>query len=192
LGAGARLMLATQSLYLMRYTLISVFALLISLSLASAQTAKPPSVLPPDGFDFTGNWDCAGAFRGDKVHRSIFTGAVILDGKWLELAEKDVEPATGYVAKYLIGYDSQAKHLVEFDANNFGAATYASADGWQNHILTMTSPISEGPNVPYAANRFLYTTTPPDAFTIEWQVSKTAALAWVTGDHLVCKRQGQK
>jgi hypothetical protein len=171
----------------------AVFLLLLSLSLMAAQTSKPPSVLPPDGFDFTGNWDCSGTFHhGEKVHRSVFTGAVILDGKWLELSEKDLEPATGYVAKYLIGYDSQQKHLVEFDANNFGAATYTSADGWQNHALTMTSPVSEEGNPPYAANRFLYTTTAPDSFTIDWQVSKSAALAWVTGDHLVCKRQPQK
>jgi hypothetical protein len=37
-----------------------------------------------------------------------------------------VEPATGYVAKYLIGYDTEHKKLVEFDANNFGAALPAT------------------------------------------------------------------
>jgi hypothetical protein len=54
---------------------------------------------------------------------------VTLEEKWPELTDKDVEPATGYVAKYLIGYHAQQKGLVEFDANNFGAAVYSSARG---------------------------------------------------------------
>jgi hypothetical protein len=129
--------------------------------------------------------------RNNQVHKSSFTGAVILDGKWLELTERNVEPATGYVAKYLIGYDPQQKRFVEFDANNFGAATYSSADGWQNHALTMTSPVSPDAK-PYAANRFLYSTTGPDTFTVDWQISKTAASDWIPSDHLACKRQPQK
>lgn len=165
-----------------------LFSLLFLAVYGPAQATKPPSVLPPEGFDFTCNWQCAGAFRSNQVHRAVFTGAVILDNKWLELTEKDVEPATGYVAKYLIGYDPQQKSLVEFDANNFGAAVYASAEGWQNHRLTMSSPVIETGG-PYAANRFLYTTAAPDTFTVDWQISKTAALEWVTADHLVCKRQ---
>lgn len=79
------------------------------------------SQLPEGGFQFTGTWSCQGAFRNNKVHRSIYQGALILDGKWLELTERDTEPASGYVAKYLIGYDPQQKRLVEFDANSFGA-----------------------------------------------------------------------
>jgi hypothetical protein len=50
-------------------------------------------------------------------------------------------PATGYVAKYLIGYDPEQKRLVEFDANNFEAATYVGDTGWQNQVLTMTSAL---------------------------------------------------
>jgi hypothetical protein len=155
----------------------------------SAQESKPLSALPPDGFQFSGTWDCEGVFRNAKVHKSIFTGTTILDGKWLELTEQDVEPATGYLAKYLIGYDPEQKSLVEFDANNFGAASYASPDGWQSRALTMTSPISRGPKASYAANRFVYSITGPDAFTVDWQISKTAALDWVQADHLACKRR---
>jgi hypothetical protein len=171
--------------------LVPILCLLGFAAPALPQANKPPSVLPPDGFDFTGNWDCAGAFRNNTVHKSTFTGAVILDGKWLELTEKDVQPATGYVAKYLIGYDPQQKLFVEFDANNFGAATYSSSTGWQNHVLTMTSPVSPDAK-PYAANRFLYSTTGTDSFTVDWQISKTAALDWIASDHLVCKRQQGK
>ncbi len=155
---------------------------------ARAQGSKPLSALPEGGFRFNGTWDCEGAFRNAKPHKSIFTGTTILHSKWLELTEQDVQPATGYVAKYLIGYDAQQKSLVEFDANNFGAATYASHEGWQNRVLTMTSPISQDTKASYAANRFMYSITGPDTFTVDWQISKTAVLDWVQGDHLACKR----
>lgn len=159
---------------------------------ALPQAAQPLSVLPPNGFDFRGNWDCTGVFRRNQVHKAVFSGAVILEGKWLELTEKDVEPATGYVAKYLIGYDPLQKQLVEFDANNFGAATYSSSRGWQDHTLIMTSAVSAEGNSPYVANRFLYTTSDSGTFNVDWQISKTAELEWETADHLTCKRQPPK
>jgi hypothetical protein len=109
-------------------------------------------------------------------------------GKWLQRAEQDVQPATGYVATYLIGYDAQQKQLVEFDANNFSAATYSSPSGWAGNVLTMTSPVSSDPKAPYVANRFVYTISGADTFTVDWQISKTAALAWLPADHLVCNR----
>ena len=155
----------------------------------SAQENKSPSALPAEGFRFTGTWDCEGTIRNTQLHKATFTGATILGGKWLELTEQDVQPATGYLAKYLIGYDSQQKHLVEFDANNFGAWTYVSEDGWQNNVLTMTSPISQDPKAPYAANRFRYSIIGQDTFTVDWQISRTAALNWVQTDHLVCKHR---
>jgi hypothetical protein len=153
-----------------------------------AQDSKPLSPIPPGGFQFTGTWNCEGAFGSGAAHKSIYTGATILDGKWLELTERDVQPATGYLAKYLIGFDPDQKHLVEFDANNFGAAVYTSEQGWQANVLTMTSSISQDEKAPYAANRFLYTVAGPDTLTVDWQISKTANLKWQTSDHLVCKR----
>jgi hypothetical protein len=157
---------------------------------ALAQEAKPLTAVPDGGFKFQGSWDCAGAFGKGKTHRSTYAGSVILGGKWLELSEQDIEPPTGYLAKYLIGYDSQQKQLVEFDANNFGAATYSSANGWQNGVLTMTSPVSGDTKAPYVANRFVYSISAPDGFTADWQIEKTAGSSWITSDHLVCKRSG--
>ena len=122
----------------------------------SAQENKSLSALPAEGFRFTGTWDCEGTIRNTQLHKATFTGATILGGKWLELTEQDVQPATGYLAKYLIGYDSQQKHLVEFDANNFGAWTYVSEDGWQNNVVNLSSAISLDPQAPYADYRFLY------------------------------------
>jgi hypothetical protein len=176
----------------LRIVITALFCLgcLSSASSALGQETKPLAVLPPEGFQFTGTWDCEGAFRNAQVHKSTFTGAVVVGGKWLELSEQDIQPATGYLAKYLIGYDAQQKRLVEFDANNFSAATYTSDEnGWQNHVLTMTSAVSSDPKAAYAANRFLYTVAGQDAFTVDWQISKTATLNWVQADHLACKRR---
>jgi hypothetical protein len=155
----------------------------------SAQERKALSAIPPEGFQFAGTWDCEGTFGNNQVHKSIFTGTVILGGKWLELTEQDTQPATGYLAKYLIGYDSQQMRLVEFDANNFGAATYFSEEGWQNRALTTTSAVSQNAKAAYAANRFVYSLAGKDTFNVDWQISRTATLNWIPADHLVCKRR---
>ena len=175
----------------MRVFLLQTISLLLFFVIsATCQDSKTIPVFP-EGLDFRGNWICAGAFGNGKVHRSTFAGTAVIDGKWLELSETDVEPATGYVAKYLIGYDGQQKRLVEFDANNFGAATYSSNDGWLNNVLTMTSPITTQDSS-YAANRFLYTVEDANTFTVDWQISKTANLKWLPSDHLVCHREAGK
>ena len=168
-----------------------LFLCVFSLSSAPAQESKPLAALPPEGFQFTGTWDCEGAFRNAQVHKSTFTAAVILGGKWLELTEQDIQPATGYLAKYLIGYSAEQKRLVEFDANNFSAATYSSDEAWKNRVLTMTSPVSQDAKAAYAVNRFLYTVVGQDTFTVDWQISKTANLDWVQADHLACKRRAR-
>jgi hypothetical protein len=148
--------------------------------LASAQdkpARKALSAFPDNGFQFAGTWDCAGTFGNGKTHKALFTGTTILAGKWLELTERGIEPETGYLAKYLIGYDSEHSRLVEFDANNFGAVMYTTDEGWQNQVLTMTDNTS----------RFVYSVTGTDSFTVDWQARKTADSKWMSGDHLVCK-----
>lgn len=179
-----------------RRGLLCFIVLCASAAAAGAQDAKPEpakalAAVPAGGFPLAGAMACVGAFRNGTPHKSSYTAAVILGGKWLELTEQDTEPATGYVAKYLIGYDAEQKRLVEYDANNFGAAVYTSADGWQNGVLTMRSADSTNPKAPFVANRFIYTMAAPDSLTIDWQVEKTAGSAWVTADHLVCRIAGR-
>ncbi len=154
----------------------------------TAQADQSVSPLPPGPFQFTGSWNCTGKFGSGKSHKADFSAAIVLDGKWLELTERDVEPATGYVAKYLIGYDSQQRRLVEFDANNFGAAVYTSEQGWQGNVLAMASSAAHNAQSSYAADRFLYSISGKDEFTVDWQISKSLNLNWVPADHLVCKR----
>lgn len=173
--------------YVLRWSYLAF--VLVAGPAAIAQSAKPLAVLPGNGFVFSGSWNCAGQFGNGKPHKATFTGAQILGDKWIELTERDVEPATGYLAKYLIGYDPRQARLVEFDANNFGAAVYSSDSGWQNSALTMTSPLSQDPKAPYAAERFVYTVIAGGSFSVDWQIEKTPASAWVQADHLVCTPQ---
>ena len=170
------------------FILLAIFGLGLSGRPGLAQNTAPLSPLPSQDFQFSGSWDCEGSFRGGQVHKSSYAGAVVLDGKWLQLREQDIQPATHYVAEYLIGYDAQQKRLVEFDANNFGAAVYTSDQGWRDGVLTLSSPVSQDAKAPYAANRFVYSIHGADTFTVDWQISKTAALDWLQADHLVCKR----
>src|ERR1700744_4536531 len=157
---------------------LAVLSLLVFGVLAFAQKdAKPLSAIP-SGFHFEGSWNCDGAFANGKSHRSTMKGAIVVGDKGLELTEQDTEPATGYIAKYLIGYDAQQKQLVEFDANNFSAATYSSPEGWNSGVLTLTSLISQDPKAPYAANRFVFSIVNSDTFTMDWQVSKSAQFNW--------------
>jgi len=173
----------------MRIPLACVAVCLGCFSALSAPAQQPAALSAvPANFQFAGSYTCEGSFRGGKVHRSTYAAAVILSGKWLQLSEQDVEPATGYLAEYLIGYDPQQKKLVEFDANNFGAAVYTSDAGWSNGVLTMTSAIDPDPKAPYAANRFVFSLLGDNSFTVDWQVSKTSKLQWVQADHLVCTR----
>jgi hypothetical protein len=174
---------------MMRICVVAV-AVCLAGSLASLAHAQQPVALSalPASFRFAGSYTCEGSFGNGKVHRSTYTATVALGGKWLQLTEQDVEPATGYLAEYLIGYDPRQKRLVEFDASNFGAATYSSDAGWTNGVLTMTSPVSPDPTAPYAADRFVYTLSGADSFTVDWQVSKTSMRQWVQSDHLMCRR----
>jgi hypothetical protein len=177
---------------LMRMCPAVLVAGLASFSIPLAFGQQSASISPlPANFSFAGSYACEGSFGNGKIHRSTYSAAITLGGKWLQLAEQDVEPATGYVAEYLIGYDPQQKKLVEFDANNFGAAMYASDAGWSSGVLTMTSPVSPDPKAPYAANRFVFSLSGPDSFTVDWQISKTSLLQWVQADHLVCRRNAK-
>jgi hypothetical protein len=177
--------------YTMRLIRVSILCLLslANLNTAFAQVEPAVSAMPANSFQFTGTWDCAGSFRNGKVHRSTFRTSVILQGKWLELAEQDIEPATGYVAKYLIGYDPQQKQLIEFDANNFGTATYRSEQGWKSGVLMMSSPVTQDAKAPYVADRFVYSIADPDTFRVDWQVRRNLTSEWSPADQQVCKRR---
>ena len=81
------------------------------MSVALAQESKPLSVFPPEGFDFNGTWNCAGSFRNKAGPQSHFYRHVILGSKWLGTHRARCRTSTGYLAKYLIGYDPRQKRI---------------------------------------------------------------------------------
>ena len=172
-----------------RKTGVIALGLMVLCTLCTGLRAQPATTSPipsGSGLQFDGGWSCVGAFRNNKTHRAFYTAHLVLDGKWLELTERDLEPATGYVAQYLIGYDPQQARMVEFDANNFGAAIYYSEKGWENGILTMTAPLDGLGKTPRLSDRFVYSITGAGIFQIEWQTKTPAASKWNVSDHLRC------
>ena len=156
------------------------------LSLAAATVivqAQEPSMTPPSGFTFVGNWTCDGSFvRSGKTHRSTFYGEQVMDGKWLKLTETDVEPK-GYVGNYLVRYNADKRQMEEVDVNNAGYAVY-SGPGWQQNELVLTGTDVVSYKVPQ--NRFVYQVQSPDAFIFAWEVKSDAA--WLRADELKCRR----
>jgi hypothetical protein len=98
------------------------------------------------------------------------------------LVETDIEPA-GYVGHYLIGYDSSKKLVVDLDTNISGYAIY-SGPGWQDRSLVLTSTDTASYSLP--KNRFVFTTSSADAFSVDWQTDGRSG--WATADHLACRR----
>ena len=162
--------------------------MILTLAYGAATSQQPSSALPPAPFHFDGKWLCDGAMGNGRSHQSSFQGTTVLKGTWIRLEEADIAPTTGYVAEYLIGWDASSKKVVEFDANNFSAANYSSDEGWKNNTLVLRSSVATDPKVPYVQNRFSFHIDKQDAFTMEWQVRRTADGEWKTADHLACSR----
>ncbi|GEB36658.1 hypothetical protein GLI01_06930 [Gluconacetobacter liquefaciens] len=158
----------------------------VSLAATGALAAGASHGVPIEAARLVGSWQCSGHFHSGRVHRSTYTGSVILDGAWLQLAETDIEPASGYTALYLLGFDAQRRRDIMFDANNAGAAVYASPEGWYAGVLVLSSD-DAGEGAPYRFNRFIYRLLEPSGFSVTWQVKKTPDAEWVTGDELACR-----
>jgi hypothetical protein len=157
---------------------------------AQVKQATPRTRLRAGNFQFQGSGDCAGAFASGKTPGPSFTGNVILAGKWLELTERDIEPAAGSVAENLIGYDAKQERSVESDAKDFGAAGCNSGEGCLKGVLSLTWAVNEDPKAPYAANRRVCSTAAPDnltrdTFTVDRQIPKTPTSNWINADQLV-------
>ena len=166
---------------------IGVLAMFLTVSLGQA-LRQPPPLDPPDGFSFSGYWQCAGNFSGSgRQHRSVYHGESSADGKWVDLIETDIEPK-GYVGRYELGTDPSHGKLVFIDMNSAGYAIFDSP-GWDGQTLTVTRTDlpkrSEAPK-----NRFLYTVQDPQHFDVEWQIQKAGA--WAPADLQHCAAQAPR
>jgi hypothetical protein len=157
-----------------------------TVAVASLSFAGDSPLASPDGFTFSGTWNCSGHFiRSGKVHRSTYEGKGMAGDAWIELIETDIEPK-GYVGHYLIGYDTGKKQIIELDANNAGYAIYTSP-GWHDRSLTLTSTGSGSYSGP--SNRFVFETKSADAFSVVWETNSDSQ--WVASDQLNCQRENE-
>jgi len=162
-----------------------VLAALSFFALTDRGNCQALSLNGPIGFDFTGDWQCAGTFPGNgRLHRSTYHGSLSADGKWVELTETDLEPS-GYVGRYELAVDPGHTKLVFLDINSAGYAIFESP-GWDGPILTVTSTDVQRYKTVAPRNRFVYTVKDSQHFDVEWQVEKAGA--WASGDLLHCSK----
>ncbi|WP_158751113.1 hypothetical protein [Acidobacterium sp. S8] len=162
-------------------TLLAVVFLLSALS-ASAQTAFP---VGPNGFTFSGEWDCKGQFINGKPHHSHYSAEPVLGGAWLQLSERDIDPP-GYLSEYLIRFDPAQKLYINEDLNNFGYARYASP-GWQDNKFIFTS-IETHYARPLPENRFVYTVTGAKSFDVSWESRRDKSSDFKSSDMIHCEQ----
>ena len=160
-------------------TLLSLVFLLSALSV-SAQTPLPAA---PNGFTFTGEWDCKGQFINGKPHHSHYSAGQVLGGAWLQLSEEDIDPP-GYLSQYLIRFDPVQKLYINEDLNNFGYARYYSP-GWEGDKLIFTGTEAHYAQ-PVPENRFVYTATGPKSFDVSWELRREKSSDFKSSDIIHC------
>ncbi|MGA2536135.1 MAG: hypothetical protein ABSF53_08980 [Terracidiphilus sp.] len=171
-----------------RFRLVTALAALLC---AASVFAQSP-LFGPDGFAFTGEWSCNGHFTDKGVshaHRVLYEGKTVSDGKWIDLAQKDLEPV-GYDADFLMGYDRVKKEIVAFVGDNRGYALL-TGQGWQAKSFTLTMTGQAGYEgfsqaKPLPISRVTYKVSSADAFTVTWEVHEDDK--WNEDDFLACKR----
>jgi hypothetical protein len=146
----------------------------------------------PEQFAFAGKWNCDGHFFENgktHVHRVLYEGKIVSDGQWIDLSQKDIEPA-GYAADFLMGYDRVNNELIAFVGDNKG---YAVLTGpvWQGSALTLTmtgqaSYPGFSKEKPLPLSRVTYRVESADVWTATWEVQ--AGKNWNEDDLLTCKR----
>ena len=163
-------------------TLLAIVALAVPIAHLHAQQALPSG---PNGFTFTGEWDCKGQFINGKPHHSHYSAEPVLGGAWLQLSEKDIDPP-GYLSNYLIRFDPAQKLYVDEDMNNFGYARYTSP-GWQDAKLIFTGTESHYAQ-PLPENRFVYTITGPKSFDVSWESRRSKDADFKSSDTIHCEQ----
>ncbi|MEO8725757.1 MAG: hypothetical protein ABI383_06495 [Acidobacteriaceae bacterium] len=149
--------------------------------------AQQPQTAPPANFSFDGNWSCEGKFTSTgKVHRNVFSGEQALNGSWIKLTETDLEPK-GYIANYMVRYDSEKQQMEEVDVNNSGYAIYTGR-GWEGNRLELTS--TEAMSYKLAKNRFVYVAVDPETFIFSWEILRDKG--WLNYDEVKCRKDNTK
>jgi hypothetical protein len=165
---------------------IWIFLSLVLISLPEYQAAAQ-QIFPrgPNGFTFTGEWECKGQFINGKPHESHYSAEPVLGGAWLQLSEEDINPP-GYLSRYLIRFDPAQKLYIDEDLNNYGYARYTSP-GWQDAKLIFTSTEVHYAQ-PLLENRFVYTVTGPKSFDVSWESRRDKSSDFKSSDMIHCEQ----
>jgi hypothetical protein len=129
---------------------------------------------PPDGFDFSGQWNCGDGVSIAHVdvenrNRSSRGAAFRPEGgAWTEIRESQ----DGFNGDYYVGYDRDKSQFLMIDADEAASVAY-STEGWNGNKLLLTSTNDKGQlGLPH---RIQYDVDDSRQFTVIWEILEGAA-----------------
>jgi hypothetical protein len=128
---------------------------------------------PPDGFDFSGQWNCADGvsiayLEVENRNRSTGGASLRLPEPWTEIRESQ----NGFNGNYFVGYDRDKSQFLMIDADDPASVAYFT-EGWNGKRLLLTSANDKGQSAP--PHRIQYDINDLRRFTVTWEVFEGTA-----------------
>lgn len=169
--------------------IIGFASLIAAFAGASAQMIVPAdrTLHPPDGFDFSGQWNC-----GDGVsiahlevkhrNRSTEGASLSLAESWTEIRESQ----DGFNGNYFVGYDRDKNQFLMIDADDPASAAYFT-EGWKGKKLLLASTNDKGQfGLPH---RIQYDVDDSRQFTVTWEILE--GTTWKAEPGFKCTKVGR-
>ena len=166
--------------------LVGFASLIVVFPRTSAQMIVPVDrrLLPPEGFDFGGHWNCG---DGSSIahlevgNRDRSTGGepLRLPGPWTEIRESQ----DGFNGNYFVGYDRDKSQFLMIDADDPTSVAYLT-EGWNGNKLMLTSTNDKDQlSLPH---RIQFDVNDSHRFTATWELLEGAA--WKAEPGVVCTK----
>jgi hypothetical protein len=156
-------------------TILGIISLIAVFPRASAQVIVPADrrLHPPEGFDFSGQWNCRDGvsiahLEVKNRNRSVGGTSFRLPGPWTELRESQ----DGFTGNYFVGYDRDKSQFLMFDADDPASISYFT-EGWNGKTLLLTSANDKGQLAP--PHRIQYDVNDSHRFTVTWEMLQGTA-----------------
>lgn len=134
---------------------------------------------------FSGHWSCDGKFEtSQKAISADLWFEPALENKWM-LFHHDDRPPFSYHALSEWGWDEKASRYVSTVQDSAGGIRAFYSPGFSDSRLVWEGRTLETPTAP--AERFEFTKTGPDTFTVSYSFQKDAQ--WKKVDTSNCKRK---
>ena len=139
---------------------------------------------PPQGFDFSGQWNCgAGAsiayLEVGNQNRAKGSATLRLLGPWTEIRESQ----DGFTGNYFVGYDRDKSQFLLIDADDPTSLSYFTA-GWTGKTLMLTSTNNKDQSA--LAHRIQYVVNDSHQFTVTWEMPE--GTDWKAEPSVVCNK----